>query len=194
MRLLPSSVALVIACGPAHVFHKDPERGCADATLAGQEDVAAIAGCSAIGSITIRTGMALDLKPLARLETIRGDLVVGPSVGLSELALPRLRTVSAIKLVGNGDLHGIFLPKLERAKAIDIANNNVLTTISMPVLAAIDGKLDITSNPALEALNLAVLDKADFTVANNPKLTLIDTRLPGLEVAVPAAPSDPPPM
>ena len=188
----PLLVSLIaIGCGPPHVFHKDPERGCAEITLASAEDVAATAGCREVESITLRTGMALDLKPLGRLETIRGALTIGPSVGFSELALPRLRRTGAIRIVANGDLQGIFLPALEHAAAFEIEGNHGLSTISAPKLAAVDGAFAVTGNAALEVLNVGALAQAGKAlVANNPKLTLVDSKLPDL---VPPAPSPDPP-
>ncbi len=186
-------IVVVASCGPPHVFHKDPERACADVTLAGQEDVAAAAGCRELASVTLRTGMALELAALGRLETIRGDLVVGPSVGFSELALPRLRQVGAIRIVANGNLHGVFLPALERAASFEIDGNHALSSISAPKLAAIEGAFAITHNASLEVLAVSALAQTGSTrVDGNPKLTLIESKLPGL-VATPASEVTPPP-
>ncbi len=191
-RLLAS--AFLISCGPPHVFHKDPERACADITLAGQEDVAAAAGCRELGSITLRTGMALDLKPLGRLEIIKGDLVVGPSVGVSELSLPRLRRAGAIKIVANGDLHGIYLPALEHAASFEVDGNHALSSVSAPKLAAIDGAFAVTGNASLEVLDVTALATTGSTrVDDNPKLTLIDSQLPGLAPPTPTPEATPPP-
>jgi hypothetical protein len=100
-------VLALVGCGPAHTFHKDPERGCpldGELAIAAQEDVAKIAGCTAISTLVIRTGSKLDLAPLARLELIRGDLLVGLSVGLEELRCPAARGRWQIRVVGNGNL------------------------------------------------------------------------------------------
>ncbi len=187
-------VALVISCGPPHVFHKDPERGCADISLAGQEDVAAAAGCRELASITLRTGMALELKALGRLEVIKGDLVVGPSVGFSELSLPRLRQAGAIKIVANGDLHGIYLPALEHVGSLEIDGNHALSSISAPKLAAVDGAFEVTDNASLEVLDVTALAKTGSTrVDGNPKLTLIESQLPSLAPPTPTPEVTPPP-
>ena len=192
MRRALASIAL-IACGPPPVFHKDAERGCADVTLAGPEDVAATAGCRAVDSLTLRTGMPLDLKSLGRLETIRGALVVGPSVGFSELALPKLRRVESIRIVANGDLTGVFLPLLEHAGAFEIEGNQALSTVSAPALMA-TRKLVVTANASLVVLNLAALASATVvTVDNNPKLSIIDSKLPNLAPPPPAVESVPQP-
>lgn len=186
MRRSLASAVLWLGCGPAHRFHNEPERACADVSLAGPEDVAAAAGCREVASITVRTGMALDLSPLGRLETIRGALVVGPSVGLSELALPRLRHAGAIKIVANGDLQGVYLPLLERAARFELDGNQALSTISAPRLAEVE-LLAVTGNASLEVLTLTALAKAgEVRLASNPKLSLVDGQLP--ELAPPPAP------
>jgi len=165
----------LVACGAPPVFHPDPEKGCADVTLAGQDDVAAAAGCVAVDSLTIKTGMALQLAPLRRLETIRGALVVGPSVGLAELSLPKLRTVKSIKLVGNGNLHGVFLPALERVDELEIASNGSLTAVSLPALREVPGRLAITSNGELELLTVpALTTTGELAIDGNAKLSMIE--------------------
>lgn len=165
------------ACGPAHVFHKDPERGCVGpVVLAAREDVAAVAGCARLGSITIRPAGPLDLSPLGRLEAIDGDLRVGPSVGLSELALPRLETVTGtLRVGGNGDLHRVLLPRLARAGRVEIEGNAALTNLSLPGLAATDA-LIIADDPALEIIDVARLAAVgdELVIANNRNLALVE--------------------
>lgn len=173
MRLFVLAIA---ACGAAPVFHPDPERGCGDVTLAGQDDVAAAAGCTAVDSLTIKTGMALELGPLRRLETIRGALVVGPSVGLAELSLPRLRTAGTIKLVTNGNLHGVFLPALEQTGDLEIHGNGSLTSVSLPALRDVSRRVAITSNGELELVTLTALASAgELAITDNPKLAMVDS-------------------
>jgi hypothetical protein len=171
-----ATVCLALAaCGAPPVFHPDPEKGCADVTLAGQDDVAAAAGCIAVDSLTIKTGMALELGPLRRLETIRGALVVGPTVGFAELSLPKLRTAKSIKLVGNGNLHGVFLPALERVTSIEIHGNGSLTSVSAPALREAK-TIAITGNGELEVVTLtAVTTVAELAIDGNAKLSLLDT-------------------
>jgi hypothetical protein len=197
MRRSPSSALVVLlGCGPGQVFHKDPEQPCKHIALAGQDDVAAAAGCSSIDSLTLRTGMALDLAPLGRLRTIRGAVVIGPSVGFVELTLPSLRSVGTVRIVGNGNLQGIFLPRLEHAASFEVDGNAALTTISVPKLALIDHKLAITGNANLEMLDLTALATAgEVVLATNPKLTVIEGTLPALQGARDPSSSknDPPP-
>jgi hypothetical protein len=172
MRLL---LASLIACGPPHVFHKDAERGCGDAVVNGREDVAAYAGCATLASLTIRTGAPLDLAPLARLERVDGDVVVGPSVGLAELALPRLAEVrGTLRVVANGDLHAVILKKLARAGRIEIDTSNALASLVLPSLTAV-GAISITSNPELEVIDFTALATVpELVIAGNPKLVTIE--------------------
>src|SRR5688572_15615187 len=62
-------------------------------TLGTQDEVDRFAGCTSASGLVIRTGAPLRLAPLRQLESITGDLVVGPTVGLEELSLAELRTV-----------------------------------------------------------------------------------------------------
>jgi len=173
-----SAVALVIAaagCGAPPRFHPDPERGCVDAVVAGQEDVAAAAGCSSLASLTIRTGMALDLSPLGRLHSVRGAIAIGPSVGLAEVSLPRLTTAGSIRIVANGNLGGVFLPRLEHCDRIEIEGNGAQATLSLPVLRGPIARLSIADNPALELVDLSALTEVgELAIERNPKLAMIE--------------------
>jgi hypothetical protein len=155
-RSRSSALVLLVGCGAAPVFHKEPERGCpviGETVIAAQEDVAAYAGCARLGTLVIRTGHALDLRPFGRLETLEGDLRIGPSVGLALVALPRLREVrGAVAVTSNSDLAALQLPALERAARIEVAGN-------------VD----------LQILDLAVLDAAvERSLVDNPKLLPLD--------------------
>ncbi len=177
-RFIPLVLA---ACGPAATVHPTPvATGCpagARVTLAGQDDIAALAGCTAIGGMTIRTGTALQLAPLRRLELIEGDLLIGPSVGLQEVALHQLREVTGkIRVVANNNLHAIFLPQLRRAGQIEIDGNVALTTISMPKLETVTGSLVITHDAELELVELSSLTRVgqELLLIDNPHLVLIE--------------------
>lgn len=165
---------------------KPARRPCPTAAIviAGQDDVDALAGCTTAHAITIRTGVALDLVPLASLATIIGDLRVGPSVALDELRLPGLRSVGgAIDIASNGDLHGVFLASLERAGQLAIEGNVALTTISLPRLQAVSGSLAVSRSGDLELLELSALVSVDgeLAITDNARLTLLE--LAGLQRA-----------
>src|SRR5207249_11626192 len=113
--------------------------------------------------------------PLARLERVDGDVVVGPSVGLAELALPRLAEVRGVlRIVANGDLHAVILRKLARAGRVDIDTDNALASIVLPSLATTTA-ISITSNPELEVIDLTALASVpDLVISGNPKLVTIE--------------------
>jgi hypothetical protein len=170
---------LVVGCGvpAAPKARSCPPSTTGPVTLAGQDDVAALAGCHDVAGLVIRTGAPLDLAPLAELATIRGDVVVGPSVGLTELALPNVTAIDgALRAASNQDLRRILLPKLERAGRIDIASNLVLQTIVWAHLTTVPGSLAVTANPALEMIDMPALATAgELTIADNPELALVET-------------------
>lgn len=145
--------------------------------ISSQEDVDRFAACTTASSLTIRTGASISLAPLRALETITGDLAVGPTVGLEELAFPELREVGgAVKVASNGSLRGMFLPRLERAGRIEIEANASLTTIALPRLEAASGSILILENGVLELLDLSALVTVgkDMLIADNPVLALIE--------------------
>lgn len=144
-------------------------------TIARQADVARIAGCATLASLTIRSGAALDLAPLVSVSTITGDLAIGPTVGLDDLTLAGVHTVGGdLRVVGNGLAQGLFLRALERVGQVTIEGNPALTTIALPRLADAT-TLHITDNPSLELVDLAALTIVDEVVVRGaPRLTVLD--------------------
>jgi hypothetical protein len=144
--------------------------------LASQADVARFAACPTARDVTIRSGAALDVSRLGALTAIAGDLVVGPTVAVDEVALRGLRTVDgAIRMFGNGALQGLYLPRLERAGAIAIDGNAALTSISLPRLVAVAGGVQLTDNANLELVDLAALATVggELAITGNPRLALV---------------------
>jgi hypothetical protein len=142
-------------------------------TIATQEDVASFAGCTHARDVAIRTGASIDLAPLAKLERIDGDLVIGPTVGLEEVGLNGLEHVGgAIRVADNASMHGLYLARLIDAGRVVVDGNPDLRTIAMPRVAAIHGPLVITDNPRLELLtasDLVAIDR-ELVIAGAPKL------------------------
>jgi len=179
MRRSLASLALVAACAKPAVLAPAAPACPADRklVLASQDDVARARACTSAASVVVRTGAAVDLAPLVQLATIDGDLVIGPTVGVDELALPNLRTVGgAIRVAANGSLRGLYLPHLERARQIEIDGNVVLTTVSLPRLAAVDGALLVTDNAALEAIDASALVSIgkELAITGAPVLVLVE--------------------
>jgi hypothetical protein len=146
------------------------------AVAGGPEDIARLARCSSLPGLLIRTGAALDLAPLRGLASITGDLRIGPSVGFSEAALAGLRSVGGtIRVVGNGDLRGLFLPSLEEAGAVSIEGNVSLANLQLPHLRTTRGAFIVSDNADLELLNAASLESVGGALAltGNPALTLV---------------------
>jgi hypothetical protein len=166
------AVVLAIGCG-----HAPPPPACAfEVVLAGRGDVARTARCETAGRVAIRTGAPLDVSTM-RLREVSGDLVIGPSVGVDEIRLPELREIhGALRVVGNGDLHGLYLPALVRVARIEIAGNVALTTIALPKLAAVDGGIAITDNSDLEMIDTPALTTigGSLAIANDPNLALVE--------------------
>ena len=176
MRLLPSSV-LLCACAGAPPKRAEPQCNAdANIVLAGQEDVFAAAGCLTIQSLTIRTGAPLDLAALGKLHVILGDLRVGPTVGIDNLALPELHSAGAITIAGNHDLHGVAFPKLVSARSVTVEGNPAMTTLAMPALGKVGESLTVRANGDLEILELSSLATVGgaLEIADHPDLTLLE--------------------
>lgn len=144
--------------------------------IATQEDVGALAACTELSSLTVRTGASVSLGGLRALEVISGDLAIGPTVGLDEVSLPELREVGGtVRVTSNGSLHGVFLPRLETAGRFEIESNSALTSIALPRLVTSRGSLVIAQNGSLELVDLSELATVgkDLVIADNPVLTLI---------------------
>ncbi len=143
-----------------------------------QADVAAFAACKRAAAVTVRTGAALDLSPL-RLESIAGDLVIGPTVGIDTVKLSGLRAVGgSVRIADNALLSGVFLPALERAGRIDMEHNAGVTTISLPRLGDVSGAFVIAENPQLELLDVSALARVgnELAIVGHPRLTYIEAR------------------
>ena len=83
-----------------------------------QDDVARFAGCKHARNVVIQTGASVDLAPLSKLEDIRGDLIIGPTVGLEEAALDGLEHVGgAVRVTDNAAMHGLYLPRCSMSAA-----------------------------------------------------------------------------
>jgi hypothetical protein len=141
--------------------------------LASQDDVLHFAGCQRARGVEIRTGSTIDLAPLAHLDDIAGDLVIGPTVGLEEAGLNGLERVGgAIRVSDNAALHGLYLPRLLEVGRVVIDSNPGLRTIAMPRVAAVHGALVVTDNPQLELVTASELVTVDreLVIAGQPKL------------------------
>jgi hypothetical protein len=177
----------LVACGaspssPAAAPPSSPAAsGCpADRALvlSSQAALSRLASCTQARGLTIRSGARLDTSVLRALETISGDLVIGPTIAVEEISLPALRTLDgALRIRDNALAQGVFLPRLERAGQVEVENNAALTTVSLPRLTRIAGGLSITDDASLELIDLSRLEVIDgpLVVANQPSLTLFES-------------------
>lgn len=182
MRPSRSSAAVLagVALTGCGLFHTDASPSCPmDRTvvLGNQGDVAAFATCTTARGVAIHTGATIDVASLTKLDSITGDLVVGPTVGVESISLSELRSVDgAIVVMGNGSMHGLFLPRLERAGRITVEGNVSLTSIAMPRLERVAGGISISDNHDLEVIDAQALATVggDLVIANHPELTVLE--------------------
>jgi hypothetical protein len=168
---------VLIACGGAQ--HVEEPRCPIERrlVLASPEEVRGAAGCRTASAVIVRTGATLDFAQLGRLESIEGDLVIGPTVGVDEVQFVALRSVGGtIHVSSNGAVRGVYLPKLERAGRIEIEGNVALTTVSLPRLAAVAGGVSVTDNAVLELFDAGALVTIgkELVVDGAPSLTLLE--------------------
>jgi hypothetical protein len=146
--------------------------------IASQEDADALAGCESVRGLTIRTAGELNLSHLGELRQVEhGDLVVGPSVGLSAVELPSLVAVDgAVRVVGNGSLTTLALPRLTRASSVIVEGNVDLRIVTIPVLTAIPGQLRVARAPSLTLLDATALETVDgrFSIDEAPVLSALE--------------------
>jgi hypothetical protein len=176
-------LALLALLPGCFLFRSSPNPSCQEGRtveLSLPEDVKKFAGCERASGIQIRTGATIDVAPLSDLEEITGNLSVGPTVGVESISFNGLvRVGGTIHVANNGSMHGLFLPRLEYAGRIEVDNNAVLTTISMPRLAHVEGSLVITDNASLELITTTRLVDVgqELVVAGQPKLNLFEIPL-----------------
>jgi len=145
--------------------------------LDSQDAVLHFAGCKVAAGLVVRTGASIDFGPLRELEEITGDLVVGPTVGIEEFELNRVRTIGgAVRVSKNPSLRGLFLPRLENAGRIFVEDNGALTTIALPRIDTVRGAVIINDNRSLELLAAPELATVghELVVIDHPKLAVLE--------------------
>lgn len=110
-------------------------------------------GCHEIASLTARTGAAIDFGVLTNLETVHGDVRIGPSVAINEIALPALQVIhGALRVAGNTAVTGVFASRLQQVGTMEFANNAALATISLPKLQSVAGDFVVQRNSDLSTV------------------------------------------
>lgn len=179
MRRSPSSAAGVVvavaACGPPHEFHRAAEDRCAASTITAHDDVVRLAGCVRTGALKIRAAGPVALDGLGRLETIDGDFTIGPTVGFSELVLPRVRELRGkLRVVASTDLRRVRLPALTTVDRIEIEGNVELREVALPKLAAASA-IAISHSPELSIIDLSsLITVGELVITDNPSLVMVE--------------------
>ena len=165
-------ISLLAGCGAA----AHPAAHCdRPAVLAEQADVTALAACTSVPALTIRTGAPLDTSPLV-VTSIAGDLAIGPTVGIDSISFPALAMIGGtLHVANNGLLQGAYFPKLQRAGRIEVDNNAALTTLSLPALVTA-AALVVTDDASLETLDISQLATVtgELRIAHVPKLAVFE--------------------
>lgn len=170
------AAALLLLSG-CFLWHTGAEARCpADIVVRVQDDVTAAARCTSARSLRIQTVSTVDVRPL-HLQTVTGDLVIGPGAGADAYAFERLvRIGGALVVRGNNGLRGLYLPRLEVAGRITVDDNHELMTIALPRLTAVAGALTVTGNHRLELLAAPALARVggDLVIVGHPSLGLVE--------------------
>lgn len=180
------SSALVVALAACHHGPVPVAQDCTRTRIADQRDVARLAGCTRVASLTVRTAETLDWTPLAQLAEIDGDLAIGPSLGLEEVQLSVREVRGQITIASNQLMQHVFLRELVHAGGLEVAANVALASLTMPHLAKLDRDLTI-DGAALELVEAPELAEVGgkVAIAHVPELTLLE--LPKLPASVPRA-------
>jgi hypothetical protein len=169
------ALVLVAACGGAEPTPARPEAACGvDRVITRQDHLEEVGACGSVtGNLIIRGAARFDLAALAPLESVDGDLIIGPTFDLDVVSVDGLRRVGgALRIVSNGLATGVFLPRLEHAGSIEVAGNVAIAGVSMPALRQVDGDLVVEDNPGLEHLAAGALAEVGGIVRidGNPAL------------------------
>ena len=162
MRRAGHALIAVALTGAACRAPASPRAGCptGDVQVRVQADLDGLAGCRALaGAIVIRTAAPIDLRPLAELETIGGDLSIGPTLALTGIdGFGKLRAVGGtLRISSNPLVTGAYFPALERAGAVWVDGNGAMTEWLAPALARVAGDVTVSHNAALEIVDLGKL-------------------------------------
>lgn len=159
--LVAALVLLVSSCGGASPRPSAPTKDCQGGKVWHQDESARFRGCVKIEGNLELGGALMSASDFSSLRQIAGNLVIGPSYQLNDLAaLAGLRFVTGSVLVkDNMRLGGLFLGALEKVGGdVQIAGNTELRRVSLHRLAEIGGGLKLgAANRGLEGVDLSAL-------------------------------------
>ncbi len=150
-----------------------------------------VAGLEALrtidGPLSLYLLRAADLRGLARVTAVRGDLELGEHVGPFGASMALARVDGELRVDGD-QLTAVELPALAHLGGLRHTFGNV-QRIALPALTAMTGDVVLRDAPSLEVLALPALETTTGTISvrGNPRLTRVElgslTRAAGLDVA-----------
>ncbi len=143
----PSPSGPVLECGGGKIWHP--------------EELARVQGCRHISGDLHLGGALTDAKELEGLTSIEGDLIVGPSYQLNNLASlgSVVRIGGDLRLERNWRLQGLYMGALEFVGGdIRVEGNVGLVACVLPKLRSVSA-LEVGNNRNLERLDLSGLDE-----------------------------------
>jgi len=156
--LAASALVTSISCGGAQLSSSRPD--CEGGKIWHRDDAARFRNCEHITG-SLHLGGALDAATdFAKLISIEGDLVVGPSYQLTNLSSLSsvVRIGGRLHVEGNWRLQGLFLGALQSVMgAVEVRDNSGLKNCALQSLR-IFGALNIRGNRNLERVDLSGLE------------------------------------
>jgi hypothetical protein len=154
-------VLLALSCGGKVPRPSTPAQDCQGAKVWHQDESARFRGCVKVEGNLELGGALTSASDFSALRQVSGNLVIGPSYQLNDLAaLAGLRIVEGSLLVKNNmRLGGLFLGDLSRVGGdVQITGNTALRRVSLHHVSEIGGELTLgEANRGLEAVDLSGL-------------------------------------
>lgn len=177
----------------------EPKVHAGDFVISTQEDVDYLKDITGItGDLMIST-MQVECISLPLLENVIGALRIDSDKSLISLSLPALKKVQALVLINNKKLVALTLPSLtsittgipmdfgegcspqtwegDFLRGLLVAENKALTSLALPEVETIGGRVTIVRSPALESVSMPQAEYIGgaFVVRCNPLLESLET-------------------
>ncbi|MEC8194443.1 MAG: putative metal-binding motif-containing protein [Myxococcota bacterium] len=141
------------------------------------------------GSITIFGGNYDRLDGLPLLTNIGGDLEIGSNPSVTVARFKRLETVGGVLQIGgrifgvasgNDALTTASFPQLSTVEGewLHVSLNPLLSSIELPLLAAVDGSLEVANSTSLQALAFESLETVSGTLDVSANSGLVSIAAP----------------
>jgi Concanavalin A-like lectin/glucanases superfamily len=136
------------------------------------KDLTPLLKLTKVGKDFIITNIDADLKGLASLKTVGGELRI-LSVSSPNITLNALESVGALNFTGgNTATKSVNLPSLKTVDLnLTISAWNALTDVNIPSLSTVKGLFSILGNNLLSKLNFSPNSLGGLNISNNPSLS-----------------------